>query len=949
MNKGNCIHVTAPPKAIFRPFATLIRLGICSFILILPTSVLHAQNAIQIENAKQGTSSWAATNLADNSTGYTNVIEGYASLASVNRGGQITFYVNVSTPGDSFTMNIYRMGWYGGLGARAVLSVGPLPGVQQPIPTPDPTTGLIECNWTPSYVLNLTSDTDPVSNWVSGVYTVLLTDTTSGLQRYMVFVVRDDARPSNYFFDCAVNTYQAYNNWGGKSLYAFDSQGSNPSTKVSFNRPYQSSYGYDGSGDFITGWEYDMVRFLEREGYDITYGTDIDVHENASLLLSHKAVLIIGHNEYWSMAMRNNIIAARDGGKNLGFFSGDNCYWQVRFEPSTVNSAPDRTMVGYKDFSKLKRAPGPDPYYTACNKGNTADCSLVTVRWRDTPVSMPENAFVGIMWANDPVDGDILVTNTSNWVFNTTGLQNNQTLPGLLGYEVDSLFSNGLTPSGTVTLAASPYTTTGSPPTSGTANTTVYAAASGATVFAAGTFQFSWGLDNYSRVLAGENSLVSFGAQQMTRNLLAKFIGDQPPAASVGGPYTGATLQPIQFNGTGSSDPDGFVTTYEWDYGDGSAGTGSLPTHSFSHSGTYTVSLIVTDDEGSRNAATTTATITDQPIALLSTNSLSFGNQQLGTSSAPQQVTLSNTGAAALAISSILASGDYSQTNNCPASLGTGNECLINVTFKPMTPGARPGAITITDNNNSIAGSTQTVALSGTGAGTAPVAAVSPPALNFGIQLLGVSSPAQAITISNSGNAPLIFSSFTPSGDFAVTGTGTTCSTISPLAGNASCTIALTFTPSASGPRRSSISISDNAAGSPQAVILTGVGTLASLSPSSLNFTGQIVGIASTPQVITLTNVGSIPMNIWQIGFLGANASDFSISTNTCASKLSGGANCMISVTFTPGATGTRTASLLVSDDGGGNPQAAGLSGTGMAADPSDPSAVSMSFGRSEE
>jgi N,N-dimethylformamidase beta subunit-like, C-terminal/PKD domain/HYDIN/CFA65/VesB-like, Ig-like domain/Cep192 domain 4/Abnormal spindle-like microcephaly-assoc'd, ASPM-SPD-2-Hydin len=1035
MDTGTYIHRTARPETISRPFGCLVRWVICVATLFLSSSALRAQNPIQIENAKPGTTSWEATNLADaQPPSYTNVIEGYTSLTSVDRGGQITFFVNVATPGDSFTMNIYRMGWYGGKGARLVMSIGPLTGVQQTMPTPDPATGLIECNWTPSYVLTLDSTTDPVSNWVSGVYTVLLTDTTSTLQRYMVFVVRDDASTAKYFFQSAVDTYQAYNNWGGKSLYAFDSDPvTGPATKISFNRPYQSSYGYDGAGDFIDGWEYDAVRFLEREGYDVTYGTDIDAHERPSLLLSHKAILIVGHSEYWSMAMRTNIIAARDAGVSLGIFGANVCYWQVRFEPSTVDSVPDRTMVGYKDYSTSSTSPGPDPYYTACQSGDTASCKLITERWRDPEVNMPENAFIGIMYEADPVDGDIVITNASDPVFNTTGLQNNDTLPGLLGYEVDGLFSNGQTPAGIVTLATSPFTTTGTPPVSGTANMTMYTAGSGATVFAAGTFQLSWGLDDYSVVLGGNSSLVTFAAQQMTRNLLAKFIGDQPPVASVGGPYTGATHQSIQFNGTASSDPDGTVSTYQWDYGDGSSGTGSFPTHSYAHSGTYTVTLIVADDAGSRNAATTTATITDQPIASLSANSLAFDNQLVGTSSTATPVALTNTGAAALTITSIVPTGDTSETNNCPGSLGAGNTCTLNIKFAPTATGARSGTITITDNNLSIGGSTQTVTLSGTGTapvagvlpsslafknqlvstpsltqstvlkntGTAPltiasivptgdysqsnncggsvatgssctitvtftptttgarpgaititdnnnavnnstqtvtlsgmgtlaVATFQPPSLNFGIQLLGSSPQTQATTVTNNGTVPVTFSSFAVSGDFSVAGSGTTCSTSSPLAINTACTIAVTFAPSAAGPRKSAVVINDDAAGGPHAVFVTGVGTAAKLSPATLTFTDQTVGTPSTPQSITLTNTGASPMNIWQTAFLGANPSDFSITTN-CGSTLGAGSSCKINVTFTPGGTGARAASFVVSDDGGSSPQGVTLGGMGVA------------------
>ena len=934
---------TAATKSLSQPLRALVRSGICLSALLLSVSALHAQNAIQIENANPGTSDWQATNLADDPNSYTNVIEGYASLTSVPRGGQITFFVNVATPGDNFTMSIYRMGWYQGLGGRLVLSIGQLPGVQQTIPTPDPDTGLIECNWSPSYVLNLNSTTDPVSNWVSGVYIVLLTDVstgpTNGLQRYMVFVVTDPASTSTYYFQCAVNTYQAFNNWGGNSLFDFNSDGSFQATKVSFNRPYQYSYGYDGSGDFLTGWEYDMVRFLEREGYDVTYGTDIDAHENPSLLLSHKALLIIGHTEYWSMAMRTNVIAARDSGEGLGFFGAVECLWQVRFEPSVVNGAADRTMVGYKESATSSSFPGPDPYYAACEgmgvPRNRADCPLVTTEWRESPVNMPENAFVGVMWTDDdPINGDILITDASNPVFDTTGLQNNDTLTGLLGYEVDGLFDNGFQPAGIVTLAASPYTVTDPDPgsaTSGVADMTMYKAASGATVFAAATFQFSWGLDDYATELSDGDSLVSPGLQQMTRNVLATLIGDQPPLANPGGPYTGTNLLSIQFDGTGSSAPVGTIVAYQWDFGDGTTATGAQPTHTYLLGGTYTVTLIVTNSQGSRNAATTTATIggpTSAAIVSLAPASLAFGDQLEGTPSAATTVTVNNAGNAALTVTSVVVTGDYSRVNHCHGSVAAGGSCNVIVTFTPTVTGPDPGSITITDNNDAVTGSTQTIPLSGTG--VAPVAGVSPLSLDFPNQLQATTSAPMTFTLTDTGTAALTIASITPSGDFAESD-NCAGSVAAPGSGNPnSCTILVTFTPTAMGTRAGSITITDNnnaVNGSTQTVTLsgTGVAPLVSLSSSSLTFSAQSVGTRSSAQTVMLTNTGTAPLTISSITAGGG----FS-QTNNCGTAVSAGANCAISVTFTPIGAGTSTGTLWIFDSATGSPQSLALSGTGV-------------------
>ncbi len=174
-----------------------------------------------------------------------------------------------------------------------------------------------------------------------------LTGNTTSKQSFIIFIVRDDARSSKYLYQLSTNTFQAYNNWGGKSLYDWNSTDSIPAVNVSFNRPYAmgnqptAAYGV-GAGEFLTnfqpvtegppgGWGYNMVRFLEREGYDVSYISDVDAHENGNLLLSHKALLVVGHSQNtWSWQMRTNVQAARDAKVGIGFFSSNTCYWQIR-------------------------------------------------------------------------------------------------------------------------------------------------------------------------------------------------------------------------------------------------------------------------------------------------------------------------------------------------------------------------------------------------------------------------------------------------------------------------------------------------------------------------------------------------------------------------------------------------------------------------------------------
>jgi hypothetical protein len=470
-------------------------------------------NPTQTENSRPGSSNWALSNPATN-----HEIEGYASLTSVASGGQISLFVNTADP--TYTMDIFRMGWYNGAGARLVMGGISLPGIRQPAPIPAPTTGLIECNWSNPYLLTIPAGSDP---WPSGVYLVKLTASVSGRQSYIIFVVRDDARHSNFLVQTSVTTYQAYNNWGGKSLYDFNST-NGPARKVSFNRPYalgsqiQSGVGI-GAGHFLTnaapvqytvpaGWEYNMVRFLEREGYDVTYCTDLDTHENPSLLLSHKGFLVVGHDEYWSWQQRANVEAARDQRVNLGFFGGNICYWQIRFEPSLITGAANRTQVAYKEV-----APAQDPFALDSDPANDR---FITTYWRANSVKPPEDAFIGVMYFENPVNSDIIVTNTTDPAFALTGLYNGIALTGLLGYEVDR--ASGNAPATLIVLGGSPT------PSGLLSNMTIYSAPSGAAVFAAGSIQWSWGLDDDYFAAALRTSRLNPAAQQITRNVLKRFL-----------------------------------------------------------------------------------------------------------------------------------------------------------------------------------------------------------------------------------------------------------------------------------------------------------------------------------------------------------------------------------------------------------------------------------------
>ena len=487
--------------------------------VLVSATPADSASPIETENARPGDRTWVLTDPADHE------IEGYASATSINRGEAIRFFVNTVDP--SFSIDIYRMGWYGGAGARLVKGGIHRDGISQQIPTPDPETGLIECDWVPSY--DLTTDaTDDPSDWLSGVYLAKLTGSEHGKQSYIIFIVREDARPSDYLFQSSVTTYQAYNNWGGKSTYPSGSIDQQWAHKVSFNRPYarsahpQAASG-TGSGDFLTatsihpsspiapaGWEYNMVRWLERNGYDVTYSTNIDTHSQATLWQGHQAWLSVGHDEYWSREMRTHVEDAREHGVGLGFFSSNTCYWQIRLEPSALTGQPHRTMVAYKETAREK-----DPFAT---DGDAANDHLVTTQWREPPVNNPEEVLIGVMYESVPVDGDVVVSQLSHQIFSGVSLPENSRLPGLLGYEADRRF--GPASSDLVVLAHSPYDLNGR---TNYADMSLYASTNGSMVFATGSMQWAWGLDDYNAP-AIRTSRLSDAAQQITKNVLALLV-----------------------------------------------------------------------------------------------------------------------------------------------------------------------------------------------------------------------------------------------------------------------------------------------------------------------------------------------------------------------------------------------------------------------------------------
>jgi hypothetical protein len=517
--------------------ATLV---VPAFAVATPAApAVAAGNPIVAENSLQGSSGWRMTGpSADDANGQ---IKGYASRTSVKQNESITLYVSVS-PAQTYTINVYRMGWYGGLGGRLRYTSATLDGVKQADCPPDATTGLIACNWAPSLALTIPPD------WTTGIYVAVLVN-AANYQNYVMFAVRDD-RPAAFLYQYGVLTDQAYNNWPndgatGKSLYGFNSYGANTvagdprAVKVSFDRPYTGN----GAG-LLFQWDMYLIRWMERSGYDMTYSTNIDTHANPAALRSHKAFLSTGHDEYWSKEMFDGAEAARDAGVNLAFFGADSVTVQVRME-SSADSVPNRVVVCYKN-------PDIDPIQGPTTTG--------AFRWG--PVNRPEQTLMGIQ---DPLvhpgwDRNVayVVTNSGHWIYAGTGLKDGDSIPGIVGYEVHGFMPGYPAPTSTkfALLSQSPYTSVDG--INGVANSSIYQAPSGAWVFSSGTMSWSWGLDNFDIAIADAR------IQQTTANLFNAFLNGAPRVAErlkVTAPATATVGQSFNL-AVSAEDGQGPVPTY---------------------------------------------------------------------------------------------------------------------------------------------------------------------------------------------------------------------------------------------------------------------------------------------------------------------------------------------------------------------------------------------------
>ncbi len=602
-------------------------------------------NPVSCENEKPGASpgSWQVQGSGDAS------IQGYATTMSVDRGGTIRF--KVKTTASNYHIDIYRLGYYQGNGARLQASnVRPTASLPQNQPACITTaaTGLIDCgNWGVS-----ASWTVPAAS-VSGVYLARLVRDDNGGASQIPFVVRDDAGSSDMLVRTSDATWQAYNKYGGNSLYSCTAcPPGNPQTyqgafSVSYNRPFDGTIPQDGGRSYLFYAEYQMIRFIERNGYDASYTSQADVDANAGLLRNHDVILSSGHDEYWSGRERANVEAARDAGVSLAFFSGNEVFWKTRWQPSSADgtSTQYRTLTSYKDT-----------HFTG-----PTDPVEWTGTWRDPRFSpgdggRPENSLTGQLFIVNSGSADLKVPaeykNLRLWrntAVASLGAGQTRTLaPGgqTLGYEWDVDVDNGFRPRGSFKLSSTTvsgiesFTDYGSSVELGTTQThnlTMYPGGGDALVFGAGTVQWAWGLDTTNAWASNgppSGASVDPVMQQATVNLFAD-MGAQPsslmsglspasrstdttePSSTISSPSPGAAIADgtrFTISGT-ATDTGGAVAGVEVSTDDGATWHPATGTTSWSYSWivhgapSTTIRARAVDDSGNLESSTPSVSV----------------------------------------------------------------------------------------------------------------------------------------------------------------------------------------------------------------------------------------------------------------------------------------------------------------------------------------------------
>ncbi len=459
---------------------------------------------IRRENALPGTRDWMTRNVRiDPKTRYRSPwIEGYASRTSVRPGETISFHVSTNPP-SPFVLKIFRLGYYQGHGGRLMRKVEPIRGTVQPDPPIGPKR-LRECAWEPSATITIPAD------WTSGVYLGKLTAEREGLQSYVVFVVRDD-RKADFLFQVSDTTWSAYNRW--PSQFALYDDGKKewywgPDVQTSFDRPYGKYCQIleaplsVGSGEFLL-WEFPLAYWMEQQGYDLTYISNLDTHADPDGLRRAKGWLSVGHDEYWSLAMFETMKKMVAEGLNLAFLSGNSICGVIDIQPASDGRA-NRIIERVGRFGS--------PRKEEIEKGFPEEA-------RFTKNGPNESLLIGAQ-STYPVTGggDWSCRKPGHWLFDKTGMKEGDGIPGLVGWEWHG------EPASIPGLEVVASGKTQSPRAEGTYTATIYPGPKGNLVFNAATIWWADGLaepPGYVRPAVythpkGPDRRV----QQITRNLL---------------------------------------------------------------------------------------------------------------------------------------------------------------------------------------------------------------------------------------------------------------------------------------------------------------------------------------------------------------------------------------------------------------------------------------------
>lgn len=479
------------------------------------------QPTVAAENRLAGTRGWRLPGPAGDVGGLAyGSVAGYVSAPAVLPGGTERIYV--SAPRSRWVkIRIFRMGWYHGAGGREVFASRRLPAVAQPPCTHRQETGLTQCNWHPALRLSV-----PPS-LASGVYIAKLTTNNGATD--CLFVV-ESARPEPLLAQLPTSTYQAYNAWGGDSLYPGGNDrvgvtGTTQGVEVSYDRPYDS---VTGAGQFFAR-DVAMVWFLERYGYPVSYTTSESVDSHPGQLAGHRALIDLGHSEYWSQRQVAGWAGALTAGTSLLFFGSDTLAWRVRYQPATHASSEagslGHVIVAYKEHAAEDPSRS-NPSGTFRDRGarlaGSAYLGCITPR-----IAQPgPPAYRYYPWA--PAPGL-----QPSWLFAHSGITQTTRISGIVGYEPDE--RTALSPPGTrlvgygsVACMRHVADEPGRPVPSAAdtlAETTLYAGHSGAVVFNSGTLGWELGLEPVPSAspdapLAPDRHVVA-----MTRNLLAHVLG----------------------------------------------------------------------------------------------------------------------------------------------------------------------------------------------------------------------------------------------------------------------------------------------------------------------------------------------------------------------------------------------------------------------------------------